>query len=119
MKRTPLVTETKPRTPGSVGVTYLSSPPKPAEGTIGDIVVDVFTGTYSIKTDTGWSSSMSTGLMDAIDASTLRIKHTAGNTGIGPAAIGKAHSLIHAEMKASRIGACHRSGTTLTPGWAR
>lgn len=119
MKRTPLLIETKPRTPGSVGITYLIGPPKPAEGMIGDIVVDVFTGTYFIKSPMGWTTEIGERIKRAIDASTLRIKHTAGNTGIGPAAIGKAHSLIHAEMKASRIGACHRSGTTLTPGWAR
>ena len=119
MKRTPILNDTKPRTPASTGITYLSGPPKPAEGMIGDIVVDVFTGTYFIKTDTGWTSNVSEGLKRAIEASTLRLVRNAGKPFILAADVSRAHFRIHAEMKASNIGACHRSGTTLTPGWSR
>ena len=119
MKRTPILNDTKPRTPASTGITYLSGPPKPAEGMIGDIVVDVFTGTYFIKTDTGWTSNISEGLRKAIDASTLHLEHKVGNITTRATDVSRAHYIIHTEMKASNIGACHRSGTTLTPGWSR
>ena len=119
MKRTPLLTETKPRTPGSVVVTYLSSPPKPSEGTIGDIVVDVFTGTYFIKRPMGWTTEIGERLKRAIDDSTLHLEHKVGNITTRATDVSRAHYIIHTEMKASNIGACHRSGTTLTPGWAR
>ena len=119
MKRTPLVTETKPRTPGSVGVTYLSSPPKPAEGMIGDIVVDVFTGTYFIKSPMGWTTEIGERLKRAIDASTLHLEHKVGNITTRATAVSRAHYIIHSKMADVNIGACHRHGTDLRAGWAR
>lgn len=86
---------------------------------IGDIVVDVSTSTYFIKTDTGWTSNVSEGLRKAIDASTLRLERNAGKPFVLAADVSRAHFRIHSKMADVNIHACYRSGTELKPGWSR